>query len=439
MHRRRRLPETRRPGGARRGGRPGPAHRPGPARARTAASRRRPTTRWRSRPASTSRCSTTTTSCPSTPSTWSRSSCSTTPGPTCSTATRTSSTPGRRCEPNFKPDFNPELLLGQNCLSHLGVYRTRCCARSAGCGTGVEGSQDHDLALRVVEPAARRVRHVPYVLYHWRQWAGSGTFSSTQPRQGRRGLPRRRAGSTSTAPGSTAHRRALARTCPRGTASRWPVPARRRGHRRRADPRPGRAAARLPRRRSCTAPTTRRCGCWWSTTTAPTRRRSTTSAGSRSTPASRCCTSRRRSTSRALNNVPSSASQTDCVLLLNNDIVVREPGWLTRDGQPGRPRRRRRRRRQAAVRGRPGPARRASCSGVGGVANHAHRLFAATTPATSAAPSCCRRCPPSRAPACSPARELYLGVGGLDEVDLAVAFNDVDFCLRVREAGSGCC
>jgi GT2 family glycosyltransferase len=32
-------------------------------------------------------------------------------------------------------------------------------------------------------------------------------------------------------------------------------------------------------------------------------------------------------------------------------------------------------------------------------------------------------------------REIYLQMGGLDEANLAVAFNDIDFCLRLREAG----
>jgi GT2 family glycosyltransferase len=81
---------------------------------------------------------------------------------------------GRRFDPYFKPDFNVELFRGQNFVSHLGVYRTDLVRRVGGFREGVEGSQDYDLAWRVVEESdAKRVRHIPHVLYHWRAIAGS--------------------------------------------------------------------------------------------------------------------------------------------------------------------------------------------------------------------------------------------------------------------------
>lgn len=76
---------------------------------------------------------------------------------------------GERCEPYFKPDWNPELFLGQNYLSHLGAYRRDLVVAAGGFRPGFDGSQDYDLAMRiseVVEP--RQIRHVPLVLYHWR-------------------------------------------------------------------------------------------------------------------------------------------------------------------------------------------------------------------------------------------------------------------------------
>jgi len=81
---------------------------------------------------------------------------------------------GARCSPFFKPDWNPELLLGQNYISHLGVYRRALLMEVGGFREGYEGSQDHDLALRCVErlqPA--QIRHIPRVLYHWRMVEGS--------------------------------------------------------------------------------------------------------------------------------------------------------------------------------------------------------------------------------------------------------------------------
>jgi len=53
-----------------------------------------------------------------------------------------------RSNPFFKPDWNPELFLGQNYLNHLGVYRTSLLREIGGFREGLEGSQDYDLALR---------------------------------------------------------------------------------------------------------------------------------------------------------------------------------------------------------------------------------------------------------------------------------------------------
>jgi O-antigen biosynthesis protein len=85
---------------------------------------------------------------------------------------------GTRSHPYFKPDWNPELMLGQNLISHLGVYRRTLVEYIGGFRTGFEGSQDYDLALRMVaETRADRIAHIPKVLYHWRQGAADRTFS----------------------------------------------------------------------------------------------------------------------------------------------------------------------------------------------------------------------------------------------------------------------
>jgi GT2 family glycosyltransferase len=85
---------------------------------------------------------------------------------------------GRRSHPYFKPDWNPDLMLGQNLISHLGVYRRSLVERIGGFRTGFEGSQDYDLALRMVaETSPDRIVHIPKVLYHWRQGAAESTFS----------------------------------------------------------------------------------------------------------------------------------------------------------------------------------------------------------------------------------------------------------------------
>jgi glycosyltransferase involved in cell wall biosynthesis len=85
---------------------------------------------------------------------------------------------GRRFAPYFKPDWNHDLLLGQNYLNHLSVIRRSLVDRVGGMREGLEGSQDHDLFLRIVElTELERIRHIPAVLYHWRHRANAASFS----------------------------------------------------------------------------------------------------------------------------------------------------------------------------------------------------------------------------------------------------------------------
>ncbi len=81
---------------------------------------------------------------------------------------------GHRYDHYFKPDWNPDLFNVQNFISHLGVYRTLLVREVGGFRVGYEGSQDWDLAMRVIERSAPdRIRHIPRILYHWRSVPGS--------------------------------------------------------------------------------------------------------------------------------------------------------------------------------------------------------------------------------------------------------------------------
>ena len=81
---------------------------------------------------------------------------------------------GRRYEPYFKSDWNPALILSANYVSHLGTYRRSLIEQVGGFRVGFEGSQDHDLLLRCADASApERIRHIPRVLYHWRSIPGS--------------------------------------------------------------------------------------------------------------------------------------------------------------------------------------------------------------------------------------------------------------------------
>lgn len=76
---------------------------------------------------------------------------------------------GKRLDPYFKPDFDYELLLSQNMISHLGVYRADILRKIGGFRLGLEGSQDYDLLLRALEQIEPgQIHHIPKILYHWR-------------------------------------------------------------------------------------------------------------------------------------------------------------------------------------------------------------------------------------------------------------------------------
>lgn len=77
----------------------------------------------------------------------------------------------------LKPDWSPERFRHQMYTSHLSVLRTSLVRSLGGFRTGYDGSQDWDLVLRVTEQA-RRIHHVPRILYHWRMIAGSTSMDA---------------------------------------------------------------------------------------------------------------------------------------------------------------------------------------------------------------------------------------------------------------------
>jgi GT2 family glycosyltransferase len=79
--------------------------------------------------------------------------------------------------PFFKPDWSPQLHLRVNYTTHLSVYDRQLVQRIGGFRKGFEGSQDHDLMLRAVAATTKKVAHIPMVLYQWRAHAGSTAAS----------------------------------------------------------------------------------------------------------------------------------------------------------------------------------------------------------------------------------------------------------------------
>lgn len=70
-------------------------------------------------------------------------------------------------EPNFKPDFNPDLLCSMNYICHLCVVKRELLERAGTLRRAYDGAQDYDFILRCTEKASH-IFHIPKVLYHWR-------------------------------------------------------------------------------------------------------------------------------------------------------------------------------------------------------------------------------------------------------------------------------
>ena len=79
---------------------------------------------------------------------------------------------GIRVEPNFKPDWSPETLRSRNYICHFTVLERNLFRKLEGFRSGFDGAQDYDLVLRAGE-RAKRIVHIPHVLYHWRMHAQS--------------------------------------------------------------------------------------------------------------------------------------------------------------------------------------------------------------------------------------------------------------------------
>lgn len=80
----------------------------------------------------------------------------------------------RHMDPHYKPDYCPDSLVSDNYICHLTVIRKAILEEIGGLRSGFDGSQDHDLFLRVTEKTDK-IEHIPYILYSWRENFGSAS------------------------------------------------------------------------------------------------------------------------------------------------------------------------------------------------------------------------------------------------------------------------
>nr|WP_238314147.1 glycosyltransferase [Methylobacterium crusticola] len=338
---------------------------------------------------------------------------------------------GRRFEPHFKSDWNLELLYGQNYVNHLTVIRASLVREAGGLRPGFEGSQDHDLLLRLSDTLRpERVRHLPVILYHWRTAVGSGTFSDASLARAeearlqalrdllaRRGLPHR----VERGPlGFNRLVRVLPDPAPRVSVV---IPTRDRGEL---------LAVALEGLLSGTAYPDIEVVILDNDSTEPATRALLARAAT--DPRVRVLACPGPFNFSALSNAGAAAARGALLLFLNNDIEVREPGWLAE---------------MASIAVEPGVgAVGAKLSypdgtlqhggvilGAGGVAGHSHLDIGRDDPGYFGRMMITQEVSAVTGACLMMRKAVFEEVGGFDAEHLAVAFNDIDLCLRVRRAG----
>lgn len=339
---------------------------------------------------------------------------------------------GRRFAPYFKCDWNFDLFYSHDMFSRLGVYRKSLVEKVGGFRTGLEGAHGHDLVLRCLEHidnAATAIHHVPRVLYHKR----------VDPAQAESGLALDPSVASAGVRALNEHfaRRAIkahSRWVGTGYRTHYELPSI------------------LP----------------MVTLIVPTRngleliRQCVESVRARTTyqnyeilivdngsddPATlnyfatlvddaavRVLRDDRPFNYSALNNAAVAVSRGSIIGLVNNDIEVISPDWLSEMvslavqpeiGAVG-----------AKLLYPDGTIQHAGVvTGIGGVAGHIFKHAARTASGYFGRAQLISSYSAVTAACLVIRKETYQQVGGMNERDLAVAFNDIDFCLRVREAG----
>jgi len=88
---------------------------------------------------------------------------------------------GYHYDPQFKGEWNPEMAITHNFTQHFAVIKRSLLEKVGRVRKGFEGAQDLDLFLRVAESASpSRIKHVPYICYHWRAHNQSTAMRGTQ-------------------------------------------------------------------------------------------------------------------------------------------------------------------------------------------------------------------------------------------------------------------
>jgi O-antigen biosynthesis protein len=338
---------------------------------------------------------------------------------------------GQRFDPYFKSDWNLDLFYSHNLITHLGIYEGNLLRDLDGLRLGYEGAQDYDLALRFIERIkADQIYHIPRILYHWRAHAKSTSRAvNVKPyalHAGKKALDDhfRRLGVNASAElldfGMYRIRYVLPESQPLVTLI---IPSRNK----------------VGILKKCIESILKK-------TTYRNYEVLIVDNDSddpatiqyfnemQSDPRVRVVHDNRPFNYSALNNAAVGIARGEIVGLLNNDLEVISSEWLSEMVSHAlRP--------DVGVVGArlwyPDETLQHGgvILGVGGVAGHSHKLLPRHQYGYFARASLIQTFSAVTAACLVTRKSVYAQVGGFNEIDLRVAFNDVDFCLRVREAG----
>lgn len=344
---------------------------------------------------------------------------------------------GGLSEPHFKPDFNYRYLLDVNYICHFVMVDAALLRQAGGLDAALDGAQDHDLLLRLCELIAPgEIHHVPEILYHWRKSGASTAAAGTgaKPKAAAAGeaavaahLARRKLGAVVEGRGEL--------TCYR---TRWEIPAARRKKAGVSILIPFRDHIEMTaecveaiRRYTRDVPYEIILLDNWSTSAEAER----FAAAQANMPQTKLVRIAEPFNYSRINNIGARAAAHEFLLLLNNDVFVRDEDWLRvmldeclADPQVGAV--------GAKLLYPAGAVQHAGVVlGVGGVADHAFRGIPGDAPGYMMHAMAAQEVSAVTGACMLVRRAAYEQVAGLDERDLTIAFNDIDLCVKLTEAG----
>lgn len=337
-----------------------------------------------------------------------------------------------RYDPNFKPQWNPELLRSQNCISHLGVYKTDLAKALGGFRAGFEGAQDWDFALRYSETLSpEQIVHIPRILYHWRAIEGSTAIDGDEKPYA-----------------LTAGLQAVQQHCERMHIQAQVVehPERHYVRVKYAIPTPQPMVSMIIPTRNGLDVLSVCIDSILAKTTYSNYEIIIVDNGSDCPDTLAYLDKLQRENDNivllrddspfnysALNNKAAAIAKGEVLALVNNDVEVITPDWLTEMvGHVIQP--------QNGVVGArlwypDDTLQHGGVILVGGVAGHAHKHLPKGMPGYACRAIVAQNYSAVTAACLVVRKAVFEQVGGLNETDLTVAFNDIDFCLKVQEAG----